>query len=456
MDTMVEVQSDFQRQFQVAVSVIQALPKKGSYQPSHEKMLKFYSYYKQATVGPCTISRPGFWDPVGRIKWDAWKALGNMSKREAMTNYVEEIKTSAGEAVDKMAGDENAEQHFLLFKPLYEVVEDMPRPPGFHLKKVPVKMVRFQEDVGKDDTSDNVSYLTEDDHSQGEDLEADVQIFQLESTKELVNTMQPLESSHELQAATHVTNGSNWNSTVDVIDANHPTSDSESEVFCDSVEDLGLEKMLENHSSSMIATCSQDSSPSRDMAPPPLVHCVTLPPGLPAGYQPTADDLHQCQHSWSNGNGEHALVVGSRKKGKTAFATHSLEPEELTKENGLQQVEGWSSHRLRNGLVHSMEDNKRRTHGEMGAASLGDKVGMVLVHLQEDMQNVLRRLGHLENLATSQMEATELQPSCLKMTLFKRTSRWLFSPSRRTLIFLVLWPFVAQWIVHVFLRRRRS
>lgn len=70
-----------------------------------------------------------------------------------------------------------------------------------------VKMVRFQEDVGKDDTSDNVSYLTEDDHSQGEDLDADVQIFQLESTKELVNTMQPLESSHELQMATHVTNG---------------------------------------------------------------------------------------------------------------------------------------------------------------------------------------------------------------------------------------------------------
>ncbi|XP_078280767.1 acyl-CoA-binding domain-containing protein 4 [Rhinoraja longicauda] len=447
---MEEVQSDFQRQFQVAVSVIQALPKKGSYQPSHEKMLKFYSYYKQATVGPCTISRPGFWDPVGRIKWDAWKALGSTSKREAMANYVEEIKKAAGEAVDKMAGDENAEQHFLLFQPLYEIMEDMPRPPGFHLK-VPGKMVRFQEDVGKDDASDNGSHLTEDDHSESEGLDAEVEIFQLESTKDLVNTVQP-ESSHELQAATHVANGSNWNSTVDTVEANHLTSDSESEVFCDSVEDL----MLENRSSCMIATCSQDSSASQDIAHPPHAHCDALPAGLPAGYQPTADDLHQCQHSCSNGNGEHALVVGSRKKGKTSFATHFLEPDELTKENGLRQVEGWSSRRLRNGLVHNMEDNKRQTHGGMGAASLDDKVGIVLLHLQEDMQNVLGRLGHLENLATSQMEATELQPSCLKMTLFKRTSRWLFSPSRRTLFFLVLWPFVAQWIVHALLRRRRT
>lgn len=32
-------------------------------------MLKFYSYYKQATVGACNIPRPGFWDAVGKVKW---------------------------------------------------------------------------------------------------------------------------------------------------------------------------------------------------------------------------------------------------------------------------------------------------------------------------------------------------------------------------------------------------
>jgi hypothetical protein len=43
----------------------------GPYQPSHETMLKFYSYYKQATQGPCNIGKPGFWDIVGKAKWYA-------------------------------------------------------------------------------------------------------------------------------------------------------------------------------------------------------------------------------------------------------------------------------------------------------------------------------------------------------------------------------------------------
>lgn len=32
-------------------------------------MLRFYSYYKQATAGRCQEPRPGFWDPIGRYKW---------------------------------------------------------------------------------------------------------------------------------------------------------------------------------------------------------------------------------------------------------------------------------------------------------------------------------------------------------------------------------------------------
>ncbi|GAB0093872.1 acyl-CoA-binding domain-containing protein 5 [Sergentomyia squamirostris] len=64
----------------------------GSYQPSNDMMLKFYSYYKQATLGPCTQSKPGFWDVVNRAKWQAWKHLGEMSREQAMTSYVEELK----------------------------------------------------------------------------------------------------------------------------------------------------------------------------------------------------------------------------------------------------------------------------------------------------------------------------------------------------------------------------
>lgn len=63
----------------------------GSYQPSNDLMLRFYGYFKQGTLGPCTGSRPAFWDVVGRAKYDAWKNLGDMSKEEAMAKYVEEL-----------------------------------------------------------------------------------------------------------------------------------------------------------------------------------------------------------------------------------------------------------------------------------------------------------------------------------------------------------------------------
>ena len=55
-------------------------------------LLKFYGYYKQAEFGPCNKSRPGMFQLVERAKWDAWNSVRNLSKEEAMTAYVEEIK----------------------------------------------------------------------------------------------------------------------------------------------------------------------------------------------------------------------------------------------------------------------------------------------------------------------------------------------------------------------------
>ncbi|XP_012723866.2 acyl-CoA-binding domain-containing protein 5A [Fundulus heteroclitus] len=79
--------------FAAAVKVIRSLPEEGPFQPSDDLMLMFYSYYKQATMGPCHIPRPtGFWGNRGKAKWDAWSSLGNMTKEEAMKNYIEHIQ----------------------------------------------------------------------------------------------------------------------------------------------------------------------------------------------------------------------------------------------------------------------------------------------------------------------------------------------------------------------------
>uniref|UniRef100_A0A452UFW9 Acyl-CoA binding domain containing 4 n=1 Tax=Ursus maritimus TaxID=29073 RepID=A0A452UFW9_URSMA len=127
---------DCQKQFQAAVSVIQNLPKNGSYRPSYEEMLRFYSYYKQATTGPCLVPRPGFWDPIGRYKWDAWNSLGKMSREEAMSAYITEMKLVAQKVIDTVPLGEVAEDMFAYFEPLYQVIPDMPRPPESFLRRV--------------------------------------------------------------------------------------------------------------------------------------------------------------------------------------------------------------------------------------------------------------------------------------------------------------------------------
>lgn len=66
-------------------------------------MLQFYSYFKQATEGPCKQSRPAFWDVVGRAKYDSWVALGDMTKEQAMQNYVDELR----KIVETMSFTEN-------------------------------------------------------------------------------------------------------------------------------------------------------------------------------------------------------------------------------------------------------------------------------------------------------------------------------------------------------------
>ncbi|XP_042643491.1 acyl-CoA-binding domain-containing protein 4 isoform X3 [Tyto alba] len=122
-------------QFRAAVRVIQGLPRSGSYRPSYEEMLRFYSYYKQATAGCCQGPRPGFWDPIGRYKWDAWHSLGRMSKEEAMAAYVAEMKKVAQKIIDTVPMDETTEEMFGYFEPLYEVIRDMPRPPEAFFKR---------------------------------------------------------------------------------------------------------------------------------------------------------------------------------------------------------------------------------------------------------------------------------------------------------------------------------
>lgn len=67
----------------------------GRWPLSEDQKLTLYACYKQVTVGNCTGERPGFFNLIARKKYDAWKALENTNKEEAMRKYIEVVDSQA-------------------------------------------------------------------------------------------------------------------------------------------------------------------------------------------------------------------------------------------------------------------------------------------------------------------------------------------------------------------------
>jgi len=66
----------------------QARVKKLSKSPSTDDLLELYAFYKQATAGDVSGSRPGMLDMKGRANFDAWSKKKGTAKDDAMTKYV--------------------------------------------------------------------------------------------------------------------------------------------------------------------------------------------------------------------------------------------------------------------------------------------------------------------------------------------------------------------------------
>ena len=64
--------------------------------PSNDDLLELYAFYKQATTGEVTGSRPGMLDLKGRAKFDAWTKKKGTPKDDAMTKYAALVDRLAG------------------------------------------------------------------------------------------------------------------------------------------------------------------------------------------------------------------------------------------------------------------------------------------------------------------------------------------------------------------------
>ncbi|EGR34567.1 hypothetical protein IMG5_007270 [Ichthyophthirius multifiliis] len=58
---------------------------------TNQQKLTFYALFQQAKQGQCKGSQPSRLKIIERAKYDAWKALGNLSKEDSMNKYITEL-----------------------------------------------------------------------------------------------------------------------------------------------------------------------------------------------------------------------------------------------------------------------------------------------------------------------------------------------------------------------------
>ncbi|XP_051061546.1 acyl-CoA-binding domain-containing protein 5 isoform X3 [Phodopus roborovskii] len=477
---MADTRSVYETRFEAAVKVIQSLPKNGSFQPTNEMMLKFYSFYKQATEGPCKLSRPGFWDPIGRYKWDAWSSLGDMTKEEAMIAYVEEMK----KILETMPMTEKVEELLHVIGPFYEIVEDKKSGKSTDLTSVRLeKISKYLEDLGNVLISSNAKAVngkteSSDSGAESEEEEAPEELKGAEqsdsSDKKMVNKStdknleiivtngfknsfvpdthndvhtnlfpsgrsneeaKPVDQSLEQAGNTVVcvNQDTNDDHSEDASGIHHLTSDSDSEVYCDSMEQFGQEE-----------------------------YCLG---GDPSHHLESSGFCEDAQISPGNGSVGKMVAVGGKggevKHGGEDGRSGSGAPPREKRGEG----EDFSTARRGRGhrMPHLSEGTQGRQVGSGGdgerwgsdrgsRGSLNEQIALVLIRLQEDMQSVLQRLHKLETLTASQAKLS-LQSS--NQPSSQRPSWWPFEMSPGALAFAIIWPFIAQWLVHLYYQRRR-
>ncbi len=76
-------------EFDAAVARVSEL----SQDPGNDVKLKLYALYKQATSGDVSGKRPGFTNPVGRAKYDAWAGMSGLSAEDAQAQYIELVNS---------------------------------------------------------------------------------------------------------------------------------------------------------------------------------------------------------------------------------------------------------------------------------------------------------------------------------------------------------------------------
>ncbi|XP_041805627.1 acyl-CoA-binding domain-containing protein 5-like isoform X1 [Chelmon rostratus] len=429
-----EDEHSLEAKFAAAVKVIRSLPEEGPFQPSDDMMLMFYSYYKQATLGPCNIPRPtGFWDTRGKAKWDAWSSLGNMTKEEAMKNYIEDIQLiletipisdEVADLVQQLGNfytevdreGEEAEENEVDRRPFTRpFAQHTGWSPDSRLLTVEDKRWRSDTRGSSSSIEASMSFTNGTHSSLNSELEEE----------ELACSIEP-----SVQCNSYMHFNGHLNDRSDAVpEKNHRSTDSDNEEFCDSMEHLAME---EGQSTSKILSPESGAASVRQK------------------------DLWFESNTSLNGGEDQALIRDSFQKEGISTSQHNSSLSRRSR--GSQSPRATcSSQRCASVDAACCSVSQSRHPVNAARGNVNEQIATALLRLQHDMATVLHRLHALEALTLSQSRSSSpRQEDTLPVAQkFLRPSWWPFDLCPLTVALTALWPLIAHWLVQVYLERKR-
>ncbi|KAM4551666.1 acyl-CoA-binding domain-containing protein 5A-like isoform 1-T1 [Odontesthes bonariensis] len=514
-----EDEHSLEAKFAAAVKVIRSLPEEGPFQPSDDMMLMFYSYYKQATMGPCNISRPnGFWDPRGKTKWDAWKSLGNMTKEEAMKSYIEDIQLileaipvsdDVSELVQKLGSfytqvdgeGEEVEENEVDKRPFT-------RPFEGHAEEL-VRSIKKPTMEGYGDLWEDIQNIqeTDKDSVRGLSVNSEEQAGIKESSQ-----MERKEDSSDWRRSEEEEDGEEdvkrdeedkeeergWSPDQRFLMVDDKRWGSDTKGSSSSVEPSVSSVTNETHSSlnsEVEEELVYSMEPSEQYNPYMRFngHLSDHTDAAPERNHRSADsDNEEFCDSMEHLAMEEGLSTSkcqSPGSGAASVRPNDLwfessttlkEAEEEGHVDDIYFKEGVSASKCNSSLSRRGRGSQspRATCRSLQRVSVdaacgcapqsrypvrpmrgnvNEQIAMALLRLRHDMVDVLHRLHALEELTRSQSRASSPRPEDFSPVVrkFMRPSWWPFNFSLLTVVLTALWPLITHWLVQLYLQRKR-
>ncbi|XP_076311546.1 acyl-CoA-binding domain-containing protein 5-like isoform X4 [Tachypleus tridentatus] len=429
--------------FRAAVKVVRGLPKTGPFQPSNELKLKFYSYFKQATEGPCSQPRPAFWDVINKTKWDAWHALGEMPREEAMENYVGELK----KIIETMSYSDSVAEFMDVLGPMYE--------------SVPLEK------------SNSLPHLN------GEKDSENDQEFSSSSASPIRNTANLLKQIQERKISNH-DNGELPESSLFEHDIDGPTnvngssessgSDSEVDEFSDTYDQIQededeLQMLANKHVSgdsgvdiqSESIVVVDNNSQTWSLYPEKTTAKNTGLQKSCDGGELQLQDVAVLEASKINGQSED-LIAKTRGGGDLASGKRIPNPLQVNPSGQVSSrrhareaavgTRGCQYLHMSGASGSGGQDGAGRSRPREMTSDTTEQLAFAILRLQQKLDEVISRLDTMETLLNQQEKHK------------KNTEMFTWWPFGNlpvhTILIIALWPLLTQWLLTVIQRRRHK